>query len=96
MRHGLWENGYAVDTLETCVDWPKVSPAMGDIEHALTHGLKDEHEKVHVFTHLSHLYPQGSSIYTTYVYRCGSSYAETYRSFGRAHPDRGYGGSFRK
>lgn len=78
LRHGLWENGYAVDTLETCVDWPKVSPAMSDIEHALTHGLKDEHEKVHVFTHLSHLYPQGSSIYTTYVYRCGSSYAETF------------------
>ena len=31
----------------------------------------------HVFTHLSHLYPQGSSIYTTYVFRCSDSYEAT-------------------
>ncbi|HVK98393.1 MAG TPA: FAD-linked oxidase C-terminal domain-containing protein, partial [Dongiaceae bacterium] len=78
LRHGLWENGYAVDTLETAVDWSKVSKTMHDIEQALTHGLKDCHEKVHVFTHLSHLYPQGSSIYTTYVFRCANNYAETH------------------
>src|SRR5690606_8102085 len=31
----------------------------------------------HVFTHLSHLYPQGSSIYTTYVFRCAETYEAT-------------------
>jgi alkyldihydroxyacetonephosphate synthase len=30
-----------------------------------------------VFTHLSHLYAQGSSIYTTYVFRCADSYEAT-------------------
>jgi len=78
LRHGLWDNGYAVDTLETAVDWARVTPTMHAVEQALTHGLKDCHEKVHVFTHLSHLYPQGSSIYTTYVFRCGDSYTETF------------------
>ncbi|MEW5733477.1 MAG: FAD-linked oxidase C-terminal domain-containing protein, partial [Thermodesulfobacteriota bacterium] len=29
----------------------------------------EEREKVHVFTHLSHLYPTGSSVYTSYVFR---------------------------
>jgi len=27
---------------------------------------------VHVFTHLSHFYPTGSSIYTTYAFRLGN------------------------
>ena len=26
-------------------------------------------ERIHVFTHLSHVYPQGASIYTTYLFR---------------------------
>jgi alkyldihydroxyacetonephosphate synthase len=33
---------------------------------------------VHVFTHLSHVYAQGSSSYTSYVFRCGNTYEETY------------------
>ena len=34
-------------------------------------------ERVHVFTHLSHLYPYGSSIYTTYLFRLAADPAET-------------------
>jgi alkyldihydroxyacetonephosphate synthase len=33
---------------------------------------------VHVFTHLSHLYPQGSSLYTTFLFRLAADPAETY------------------
>jgi alkyldihydroxyacetonephosphate synthase len=79
LRHGLWENGYAVDTLETAVDWSNVTTALGAIEYALQNGLNSSGEKVHVFTHLSHLYTQGSSIYTTYVFRCGETYGETFQ-----------------
>lgn len=79
LRHGLWENGYAVDTLETAVDWRNVTTALGAIEYALQNGLDSNGEKVHVFTHLSHLYAQGSSIYTTYVFRCGETYDETFQ-----------------
>ncbi len=77
LRHGLWDKGYAVDTLETAVDWNNVTSTLDAIEHALQTALDNLGEKVHVFTHLSHLYTQGSSIYTTYVFRCADSYAET-------------------
>lgn len=77
LRESLWQLGYAVDTLETAVDWPRVSATIDEVEGALRQGLAEEQEKVLAFTHLSHLYPQGSSIYTTYVYRAGPDYATT-------------------
>lgn len=77
LRESLWQLGYAVDTLETAVDWSRVTPALEAIESALCDGLSDEGERVFPFTHLSHLYSQGSSIYTTYVYRAGANYEET-------------------
>lgn len=77
LREALWELGYVVDTLETSVDWSKVDPVLNKMEDSLRHGLQQEGEKVHVFTHLSHFYSQGSSIYTTYVFRAGKDYAET-------------------
>lgn len=77
LRESLWQLGYAVDTLETAVDWPRVTPAVDAIESALREGLREEGERVFPFTHLSHLYAQGSSIYTTYVYRAGKDYGET-------------------
>lgn len=77
LRESLWQLGYAVDTLETAVDWPRVTPTINAIESALREGLRDEGENVLAFTHLSHLYSQGSSIYTTYLYRVGSDYAAT-------------------
>ncbi len=77
LRHGLWTAGYAVDTLETACDWSKVPRMVESVESAIKTGLDAEGEKVHVFTHLSHVYSQGSSAYTTYVFRCGRTYEET-------------------
>ncbi len=69
LRNTLWELGYGVDALETATDWVKV-PAMVDrIESAITYASANLNEKVHIFTHLSHVYPTGSSIYTTYIFR---------------------------
>ncbi|MDH4872584.1 FAD-binding oxidoreductase [Pseudomonas sp. BN515] len=76
LRHALWSAGYVVDTLETATDWVNVDSLLNKIESSLRTGLKEEGERVHVFTHLSHVYGEGSSIYTTYVYRPGDSYAE--------------------
>jgi alkyldihydroxyacetonephosphate synthase len=70
--------GYAVDTLETAVDWQKVTPYMTDVEQALRNGLAAEQETVLAFSHLSHIYTQGSSIYTTYVFRAGDSYQQDF------------------
>lgn len=81
LRESLWRLGYAVDTLETATDWDNVAQLTDLIEHNLKTGLKavagGQNEKVHVFTHLSHFYPQGCSIYTTYVFRVADSYPET-------------------
>lgn len=76
LRHGLWSAGYVVDTLETATDWSNVDSLLAKIEDSLRQGLADEGERVHVFTHLSHVYGEGSSIYTTYVFRPGASYAQ--------------------
>jgi len=79
LRNTLWEMGYAVDTLETATDWDKVSKTMDGIESALRSCLTDNGERVHVFTHLSHLYPHGSSIYTTFIFRIAPDPDETLR-----------------
>ncbi len=68
-RNELWRLGYGADTLETCVHWGVVGEAMTQIETALRDALADEGEAVHVFTHLSHFYSSGCSIYTTYLFR---------------------------
>lgn len=78
LREALWQMGYAVDTLETATDWDNVDNLLNRIEHDLRQGLREQSERVHVFTHLSHFYPQGCSIYTTYVFRVADSYDETY------------------
>ena len=74
LRDPLGSEGYAADTMETAVDWSKVSKAAENIESAIRTGLSDEGEQVHVYTHLSHVYGQGSSIYTTYLFRLGDTY----------------------
>lgn len=77
LRNGLWQEGYAVDTLETCTNWRNVDALVSSVESALRDGLSGENEAVHVFTHLSHVYAQGSSVYTTYLFRCAPTYEQT-------------------
>lgn len=79
LREALWGLGYAVDTLETATDWDNVDALLDKMESTLRQGLAGIQEKVHVFTHLSHFYGQGCSIYTTYVFRNGEDYPETLR-----------------
>ena len=78
LRNALWDAGYAVDTLETATDWtdtPRdLAAALG---RTLRHGLEAVGERVHAFSHLSHAYPSGSSLYTTYVFRLAADPDET-------------------
>ncbi len=69
LRNSLWEAGYALDTLETATQWSNISHMIEVIEAALRPGLQDIGEKVLAFSHLSHTYPWGSNVYTTYLYR---------------------------
>ena len=69
LRNALWDAGYAVDTLETAAPWPAVPGLLATVGPTLRHGLEGDGERVHAFSHLSHVYPSGSSIYTTYLFR---------------------------
>lgn len=76
LRNALWQKGYAIDTVETACDWSRVTPMMHALEHAATHALGQSGEKVHTYTHLSHIYAQGASVYTTFAYRLAGDYAK--------------------
>lgn len=69
LRNSLWQAGYAVDTMETCLNWPQVTPYMRAVEQAAREALAAENERVHAYTHLSHVYRQGCSVYSTYLWR---------------------------
>jgi len=77
LRNTLWEMGYGIDTLETAIDWGKTPQMVDQIEAALLNSMDDYGEKVHVFTHLSHVYPCGSSVYTTILFRLAHEPEET-------------------
>ena len=77
LRNSLWELGDAVDTLETATTWDNVPRLLAQTETALRGAPSGDGERVHVFTHLSHVYPQGASIYTTYLFRLAADPDET-------------------
>lgn len=77
LRNTLWDMGYGVDTVETATTWSKVSDMVYSLGSSLRDGLSDISEKVHPFTHLSHVYSTGSSIYTTFLFRLASNPNET-------------------
>ena len=77
LRNALWDEGYAVDTLETATDWATLPALAADLARSLRHGLDAKGERVHAFSHLSHPYGSGSSLYTSYVFRLASDPDET-------------------
>ncbi len=77
LRNTLWDLGYAVDTLETAVSWNKVSATMAAIEKSIKSSAETWGERIHVFSHLSHAYSSGSSIYTTCIFRLAETPQDT-------------------
>jgi len=69
LRNTLWESGYAIDTLETALPWSRTMAAAAAIKDAIRDALAGFEERVLVFAHLSHVYPDGASIYVTYLWR---------------------------
>ncbi|MEZ4384174.1 MAG: FAD-binding oxidoreductase [Nannocystaceae bacterium] len=69
LRNALWERGYGIDTVETAIPWARVTATMNHIEDAANAAIAAEGERGLVFTHLSHVYPVGSSVYSTFVFR---------------------------
>lgn len=78
LRENLWQAGYGVDTIETALVWPKVESLVNKLEHRLKATADENNFSIKVFTHLSHIYPQGSSSYTTLIFPVAPTYEETY------------------
>ena len=81
LREALWQKGVVVDTLETATDWHNVDRLLTKVENTLTQTLA--HKKVHAFTHLSHVYGQGCSLYTTYLFTVDETYQSTLNNWQR-------------
>lgn len=73
LRNTLWALGYAVDTVETATPWSNIPAMIQAIESAITTAVAHFDENVHIFTHLSHVYPHGASVYTTFLFRLGKT-----------------------
>ena len=77
LRNALWEAGYMVDTMETAIPWDGTTAMVNAIESAGRAALAGFGERCHAYTHLSHVYASGSSVYSTFVFRIGASAEES-------------------
>lgn len=69
LRNTLWELGYSLDTFETSLPWSVLKQYQKAVMHDLVHALEPVNEKVLAFSHISHIYTNGGSMYITYAYR---------------------------
>ena len=69
LRNTLWERGVAIDTLETALPWSQVREASVAIPKSIVDAAAKHNERVLAFSHLSHVYRDGASVYTTYLFR---------------------------
>ena len=77
LRGTLWEKGIMVDTFETATNWNNIDEQMQQMQEAVQTALADEGENVMAFTHISHVYKQGASLYTTYFFRAAKDHTST-------------------
>jgi alkyldihydroxyacetonephosphate synthase len=69
LRNTLWEHGVAIDTLETALPWSQVGAASQAIPQSIVDAMEKHNQHVLAFTHLSHVYRDGASVYTTFLFR---------------------------
>ena len=68
LRNTLWERGYVIDTVETALPWAGALDAARTIQQTLRGAFTAQNLRLLVFTHLSHIYADGASVYTTYIF----------------------------
>ena len=73
LRDTLWEQGYAIETLETAVPWQRVQKA----SQVILRALREAASPVLPMVHLSHVYRDGASLYFTFLFQVGATFEET-------------------
>ncbi|MBH9551562.1 FAD-binding oxidoreductase [Inhella gelatinilytica] len=78
LRNALWDAGYMVDTMETAIPWGGTTAMVNALEDAGRAALAGFGERCHAYTHLSHVYSSGSSVYSTFVFRRAATVEEAH------------------
>jgi alkyldihydroxyacetonephosphate synthase len=68
LRNTLWEEVYALDTLETVVPWTTFESLRAAVLSVIKREFEDQSIPALIFSHLSHIYADGVSLYVTYLY----------------------------
>jgi alkyldihydroxyacetonephosphate synthase len=69
LRDTLMEMGALVETLETSHTWSRLGELHAAVGSAIRDALGDQGTPGLVFCHLSHAYPDGASLYFTFIAR---------------------------
>lgn len=67
LREELLNNNLLVDTLETAGEWSKLMNLYREVKKAMESVSNAERLPISVMTHISHLYPDGASLYFTFI-----------------------------
>lgn len=67
LRDDLLDNDLFVETLETATSWSNLQNLYRHVGGAIRKVCEDEKLPVQIMTHMSHLYPDGASLYFTIV-----------------------------
>ncbi|NVM99311.1 FAD-binding oxidoreductase [Arthrobacter sp. SDTb3-6] len=67
LRDGLLTRGVFVETLETAATWGRLADTYGSVRRAIQEALEARGAAAHVQTHISHVYPDGASLYFTFL-----------------------------
>jgi len=77
LRNTLWDLGYALDTLETAIPWRGVDAVRTEVIQSIEQAFQSEGSRTLVFSHLSHIYTDGASLYITYIFPLGVDLEQT-------------------
>jgi alkyldihydroxyacetonephosphate synthase len=72
LREPMMDRGLGVDTLETAASWSKIDGLYAEVKKALEDSIRQtapvEGARGIVMCHISHSYPDGASLYFTYIF----------------------------
>jgi alkyldihydroxyacetonephosphate synthase len=71
LRDPLIDRGVLVETLETVALWDRIEPLHREVVASLRTTLRDGGHDPLVGAHISHVYPEGASLYVTVMARAG-------------------------
>ncbi|HIW95914.1 MAG TPA: FAD-binding oxidoreductase [Candidatus Corynebacterium gallistercoris] len=79
LRDSLMDAGALCETLETATDWATVPQLKKAVGHALASTLVKEGSPALIMCHVSHVYPEGCSLYFTVVGAAGENPEQRWR-----------------